>query len=313
MFGSAGRAAMITRRQILGYSAATIACTVAGCGHAEPPRVRLGSGLPGDLFHDFGTTLAAWSEHSPTIRITNVPTTGSVTNLELLERGALDAALALGDSADAVDTQVFAIGRLYESYLHLAVHNDSAIQQVADLRGARVNVGVAGSGAALTAERILRSAGLEPGVDCVVHRHALAEALPALLSRTVDAIIWGDGIPTRRIASSPPTTRMLDLGTRVQPMRDRYGYWYDRVQVPGNTYPGVSGFETIGVPVLLLVVRSMTDRTVGTLAELLLHDNLALVPDHVRGFQFLDRRWLVNTGSIPLHPAAAAYYRSQHR
>jgi TRAP-type uncharacterized transport system substrate-binding protein len=106
---------------------------------------------------------------------------------------------------------------------------------------------------------------------------------------------------------------MLDLGTRVQPMRDRYGYWYDRVQVPGNTYPGVSGFETIGVPVLLLVVRSMTDRTVGTLAELLLHDNLALVPDHVRGFQFLDRRWLVNTGSIPLHPAAAAYYRSQHR
>ncbi|NKY54984.1 TAXI family TRAP transporter solute-binding subunit [Nocardia flavorosea] len=313
MSGSATRAPKITRRRVIGYSAATIACAAAGYEQTEPPRIRLGSGLPGDLFYDFGTALAAGSRYSPVIRIKAIPTTGSATNLQLLDRGSLEAALTLADTAAAVGTQALAIGRLYESYLHLAVPTDSGIQRISDLRGARVNIGVNGSGAAVTAERMLRSAGLEPGIDFGVDRRALAETLPAIRSGRVDALIWGDGIPTWGISSSPPVLRMLDLGERVQPMRDRFGYLYDRVPVPGSTYPGVSGFETIGAPVLLLVSRQASDDTVRALAELLLHDSHTLVPEHVRGFQFFDRRWLVNTGSIPLHPAAAAYYRSQHR
>ncbi|NKY31783.1 TAXI family TRAP transporter solute-binding subunit [Nocardia speluncae] len=311
MFGSAARAPIITRRQVLGYSAATIAYPLAGFEVSEPPSIRLGSGLPGDLFHDFGAALAAESRRFPAIRIRDVSTTGSVTNLELLECGALDAALSLADTAAAFDTRALAIGRLYESYIHLAVHADSGIQKIVDLRGARVNVGVSGSGAAVTAERMLRSAGLEAGIDFGVDRRALVETLPAIRSRTVDALIWGDGIPTSGIASTPHL-RMLDLGDQVQPMRDRFGYSYDRIPVPENVYPGNSGFETIGAPVLLLVGRHVSDRTVLALAELLLHDSDTLVPEHVRGVQFFDRRWLVNTGAIPLHPAAAAYYRSQH-
>lgn len=312
MFGSAARAPVITRRQVIGYSAATIACTATGYADTEPSYIRLGSGLPGDLFHDFGAALAAGAKHSPVIRIRDISTTGSATNLELLERGALDAALTLADTAAAVGTTAFAVGRLYESYLHLAVRTGSNIHRIADLRGARINVGVDGSGAAVTAERMLRSAGLEPGIDFGVDRRALTETLPAIRSGRVDAIIWGDGIPTWSIASAPPALRMMDLGERVQPMRDRYGYPYDRIPVPADTYPGISGFETIGAPVLLLVAPRAGDRTVHALADLLLSNSHALVPGHVRGFQFFDRRWLVNTGSIPLHPAAAAYYRSRH-
>ncbi len=312
MFGSATRAPMITRRQVLGYSAATIASTAAGYADTEPAYIRLGSGLPGDLFHDFGAALATAARRSPVIRIRDISTTGSATNLKLLERGALDAALTLADTAAAVGTRALAVGRLYESYIHLAVRPESGITRIADLRGALVNVGVHGSGAAVTAERMLRSAGLVPGTDFGVARRALTEALPAIRSGQVDAIIWGDGIPTWSIASTVPALRMLDLGERVQPMRDRFGYPYDRVPVPWNVYPGISGFETIGAPVLLLVAPRVSDRTVRILAEILLHNSHTLVPEHVRGVQFFDRRWLVNTGSIPLHPAAAAYYRSQH-
>ncbi|WP_280402872.1 TAXI family TRAP transporter solute-binding subunit [Nocardia carnea] len=303
---------MITRRQLVGYWAAIIACTATERADTEPAPIRLGSGLPGDLFHDFGTALAVGAKRFPVLRLRDISTTGSATNLELVARGALDAALTLADTAAAVGTRALAVGRLYESYLHLAVRADSEIRRLADLHDARVNVGVLGSGAAVTAERMLRSAGLEPGTDFRVDRRPLTEALAALRSGRVDAIIWGDGIPTRRIDSTPPALRMLDLGEQVQPMRDRFGYPYDRVPVPGNTYPGVPGFETIGSPVLLLVAPQVSDRTVRDLAELLLHDSHTLVPEHVRGFQFLDRRWLVETGSIPLHPAAAAYYRSQH-
>lgn len=62
----------------------------------------------------------------------------------------------------------------------------------------------------------------------------------------------------------------------------------------------------------MLVAPDIADRIVVALAELFLHHSGELVPERARGFQFFDRRWLVSTGNIPLHPAAAAYYRSQH-
>lgn len=312
MLGSAALTGKITRRQVLGYSAAMAACSAAGYADPAAPHIRLGSGLPGDLFHDFGAALATGAQRSPSLRVHAIATTGSATNLALLERGDLDAALTLADTAAAVHTRARAIGRLYESYIHLAAHADSGIRRLADLRGARINVGVTGSGAAVTAERMLRCAGLEPGVDFGVERRALNDTFAAVRSRKIDAVIWGDGIPTRNVASSSLPLRMLDLGDRVQPLRDRYGYAYDRVPVPADIYPGITEFETIGAPVLLLVRPDADDRMVHALAELLLQESHALVPEHVRGFQFLDRRWLVHTGSIPLHPAAAAYYRSQH-
>ncbi|WP_063127243.1 TAXI family TRAP transporter solute-binding subunit [Nocardia fusca] len=149
MFGSAARVTLLDRRRILHLATATLAFTVAAaCGDNARHRIRLGSGLAGGLFHEFGNTLAAAAERSPTVRITPVPTAGSVKNLELLESGAVDAALTLADTAAATNSRGLAVGRLYESYIHLAVHVDSPVRHIGDLRGTRVDVGVAGSGAA---------------------------------------------------------------------------------------------------------------------------------------------------------------------
>lgn len=196
MFGTAAQATMFTRRRMLHLAVATVTVAAAGCGSTAPHRIRLGSGLAGGLFHEFGNTLAEAAGRSPTVRITPVPTAGSVTNLDLLENGTIDAALTLGDTAVAIGTRGLAVGRLYESYIHLAVHIDSPVRHIGDLRGTRVDVGVAGSGAALTAERLFRTAGLDPGTDITVHHRELAEAAEALRSRTVDAILWGAGVPT---------------------------------------------------------------------------------------------------------------------
>lgn len=311
MFGSAACTPIIDRRRLLHLAAATVTFAVAACGGNTPHRIRLGSGLAGGLFHEFGNTLAEAAERSPTVRITPVATAGSVRNLELLESGAVDAALTLGDAAVAIGTRGLAVGRLYESYIQLAVHVDSPVRHIGDLRGARVDVGTAGSGAAFTAERLFHTAGLEPGTDITVYHHELSAAAAALRSRTVDAIVWGAGVPTPGIAA-PGSIQLLDLGDWVQPMQERFGYPYDRVPVPANTYPGVAEVETVGVPVLILVTPDIADSIVVALAELLLHHSSALVPERARGFQFFDRRWLVSTGNIQLHPAAASYYRSQH-
>ncbi|WP_425300223.1 TAXI family TRAP transporter solute-binding subunit [Nocardia flavorosea] len=104
--------------------------------------------------------LAAASTRSRSVRITTVATAGSVTNLQMLELGTIDAALVLGDAAVALGTRGSAIGRLYETYIHLAGRRDSRFRHIGDLRGARADLGIAGSGGALTADRLFRTAGL---------------------------------------------------------------------------------------------------------------------------------------------------------
>lgn len=310
MSESAAQTAPITRRTLLISVPVAAALGPAAC-MATPHRIRLGTGFEGGLFHEFGANLGAAAARSAALRITPVPTPGSVRNIELLGRGDIDAALALGDTAVTLGANGPAVGRLYETYIHLAVRMDSRFRHIADLRGGRVDLGVAGSGAAFTAERLFRTAGLLPGADIAVSHCELSDALPALRSGAVDAVVWGAGVPTPGVGD-PAFIRLLDLGDWVRPMSDRFGYAYDRVPVPANTYPDTPAFETVGVPVLLLVAPAVADRTVVALAEILLHHSSTLMPEHMHGFQFFDRRWLVSTGDILLHSAAADYYRRQH-
>ncbi|WP_406274001.1 TAXI family TRAP transporter solute-binding subunit [Nocardia sp. NBC_00881] len=300
---------MINRRDL--FVVAAVAA-LSGCGiDRNPVTIRLGSGRVNGLFHEIAQLLAAVAAEFSTVRIDPVATAGSQMNLDLLARGEIDAALALADSVYESATHPLAIGRLYETYLQMAVLADSAIHQVGDLRGKRVDLGVVGSGAAMTAERVLQAAGLDPAVDVVAGHRQLAGAVEALHSGDTDAILWGGGVPTPGL-DIPWRIRLIDLGEFPPMMRERFGYRYDRVVIHQNAYPGGPAVSTVGIPNLLLVAPTLANSAVVAITELLLRNPDRLVPEHAKGFQFLDRRWLVGTGDIPLHPAAADFYRSWH-
>ncbi len=302
--------AQISRRGAFGLAAGmAVALASSGCAGEDDP-VRLGSAQPGGQFHHFASALADAAASHSRIRIEPVVTEGSVTNLRLLAHGDIDAALVLGDSVPE-DTRAVAIGRVHECYIQVAVRPDSPISRLADLRGRRIDLGLAGSGSARTGVRLLRTAGLRPGIDLTVEHRSLAAAVLALQSREVDAILWGDEVPTP-VFDLPVRLRLLDLADWVTPMHRRFRYPYDQVAVPTNTYPGSTAVDTVGVPTLLLTSPHLGNRTVAAVAELLLDRGEQLVPAHTMSFQFLDRRWLVGTGQVPLHPAAAAYYRTGH-
>lgn len=300
----------VSRRGALTLAAALAAGLAAnGCSGTET-RVRLGTAQPSGQFHEFASALAAAAAAYSTIRIEPIVTEGSFTNLRLLARGEIDAALTLGDAAHAAD-RALAIGRVYECYVQLAVRPNSPIQHLADLRGRRIDLGLIGSGSAATGERLLRTAGLVPGIDIAIEHRNLSAAVQALHRGEVDAILWGDEVPTP-VFDEPTRLRLLDLAEWVAPMYARSGYPYDTVPVPPNTYPGSAAVDTVGVPTLLLASPALADHAVTSIAELLLDRGDLLVPAQTIGFQFLDRRWLVGTGQIPLHPAAAAHYRAGH-
>ena len=302
---------MMRRRRFLALGGAA-AVTIVGCGRGSGgATVRLASGEAGGFYHAFVGMLAAAAAESGKVRIERVTTSGSRANLTMLARGEVDAALALSDSLGDSTDRVLALGRVYENYLQLVVRAESPIRTVADLRGAGVNLGAEGSGAALTGERMLRVAGLDPAVDVEISHRPLEQAVTALISGDVDALLWAGGVPTA-LFDVPARMRLVNLGDLTIPMRERFGPVYDRVEIPADVYPGGAAVQTIGVSNLLLAAASLPVDTATAIVELLVYHADSLVPAEAAGTQFLDGRSLIATGSIPLHPGAADVYRHWH-
>ncbi len=302
--------APISRRRMLAL-AALASMGAFGCGTNDRATVRLASGEDGGFYYAFARLLAtSAANNTDDLRIDTVETAGSQQNLRMVADGDVDTALALADSASDFGGRVMALGRVYENYLQLTVRTDGPIVEVADLRGRRVNLGAAGSGAALTGQRLLATAGLDP-VDVQVEHRPLRDAAQALTDGTIDALLWAGGVPTAAL-TVPDPMRLIDLGALVTPMRERYGPVYDQVAIPADAYPGSPAVHTIGVANLLLAAATLPDETAAAIVELLVRRADSLVPAEAAGTQFLDSRFLIGTGTVPLHPGAAEVYRRWH-
>ncbi|NEW39080.1 TAXI family TRAP transporter solute-binding subunit [Nocardia cyriacigeorgica] len=301
----------LSRRRAL-VLAALASASMFGCGTNDRTMVRLASGEDGGFYYAFAGLLAATAEsESDVIRIEPLETAGSQQNLRMLADGEVDTALALADSAGDDGGRVVALGRVYENYLQLAVRTEGPIHEVSELRGRRVNLGAEGSGAAVTGRRLLATAGLDPATDVTVEHRPLREAAQALTDGTIDALLWAGGVPTGAL-TVPDPMRLVDLGALAGPMRDRYGPVYDRVAIPADAYPGSPAVHTIGVANLLLAAATLPDEAAAAIVELLVWHADALVPAEAAGTQFLDGRFLIGTGTVPLHPGAAEVYRRWH-
>jgi len=292
---------MLSRRSFLGVAAG--AC-IAACGApGSPVRIRLAAGERAGLYYAFATLLSEAAAKGARLRIAPIATAGSVDNLELLASGKADLALSLMDSITP-EAKVRAISRVYENYFQLAVRTDSSIRSLADLRGARINLGAQGSGAASTGARMLATAGLDRGGDVTVTHLRLVPAVQSVLTGGADALLWAGGVPTP--ALQDPGLRLIDLSSALKPLRSKYGAVYDSVRIPG------AEVETIGVANLLLSAPSLSRSTASSLVRLLVDHAADLVPAETLGTQFLDIRSMIGTGSIPLHPGAADAFQSLH-
>ncbi|MCQ4122195.1 TAXI family TRAP transporter solute-binding subunit [Rhodococcus tibetensis] len=104
---------------------------------------------------------------------------------------------------------------MYENYMQLAVRADSGIGDTSQLAGARISLGARGSGAELTAERILEVLGLgDPGDVTRLHL-SMTNAGHALRDGSVDAVLWAGGVPTPSFANLGIPLRLLDLSAEL--------------------------------------------------------------------------------------------------
>ncbi|MBB4929692.1 hypothetical protein F4561_000512 [Lipingzhangella halophila] len=285
----------------------------------EPlPPLTIVTGGPGGVYHVYGAGLADVVLPDSG---TAVSTGASVENVQLVDSGAADVGFALTDvAALAVEgrppfeepVSLAALARVYDNRTHLLVRSDLPVKEVSGLEGYRVGVGDVGSGTELIADRVLELAGLDSHEDIARENQSIGESTRALGAGRLDAVFWSGGLPTEAVTelAESASVRLVDLADYVEPLRREHGDFFTEQSIPAGTYPDVPPVRTIGVPNLLVVADDMPDEVAEEFTRSLFAAREELVEAHPVALH-LNPRVAIATHSVPLHPGAARYYRSQ--
>jgi len=311
----------LSRRSLLlaALAAGVPACTASGV--PEFPDLVLATGPEGAVFREIGGALAAaLAEALPNTRVTAQPSHASVENLRLLGQGTAQLGLSSLDSAVSDDVflsaeapaGISAVGRLYDSFLHLVVPMDSPIQTFADLAGKRVSLGPVESGTEFTGTRLLNLRRVVPHGLRMAH----SESAEQLRLGNIDAFLALTGIPTPAITGllGRLPIRMVDLGSEAKALAEDAAYpgQYVPVTIPATTYGDLGPCATVSVPNLLLARTSLPDDVVEVVTRTVFTQSERIVQGHPEASR-INVRTGIATGTVPLHKGAERWFRNVKR
>jgi TRAP transporter TAXI family solute receptor len=314
------QSAAISRRAVL----AAAGGLVLGCSTEETidlPELRLATGPEGAVYRRIGGGLAELIARRLTgTSVVTVPSRASSDNIRMLLQGRADLGLSSLDAVIGQDGEtpsgLTALCRLYDSYLHVVVLKASPIRRFAHLAGRHISYGARDSGTEFTTRRLIEHTGIEVTGETLNQ----ADSAAALVSGEIDAQFSLTGIPTpaiSQVAAENPI-RLIPLAEQAGDLAAAYPGPYIPATIPVTAYDGVPATPTVAVPNVLLaradlrsdVVHAVTE-TIFTRAGVLTTDrpDAAAVPEAWQ----INVRTGISTGSIPLHPGAAEWFREQKR
>lgn len=307
---------MLARRTVLVGAAAAVASALAGCALGQAAaRLAMACGERGGTYVQFGDLLRAVLARRGAATLEVVESGGSVDNLAMLDAGEADLAIALADAVAEHDGALVAIGRVYQNYLQCVVRADGPVASLGDLAGRPVAVGAPGSGASLTASRVLDAAGLAEGPGAVVPSTLLLpDAVDALRDGTIDAFFWSGGVPIPEVLrlQRDAAVTLVDLTPVLPTLAARHPGAYASTSVPSGVYDSGGPIPAIGVSNLLVARPDLDDDVAARLVDALVDDAESLVPEDSVGVQYLTASSLIDTDPVPLHDAARRRYRERY-
>ncbi len=287
----------------------------------EPVTVRFSTGFPSGNFRPFSEALVkGYTQLMPDVRIQQIETRGSLGNIAGLEDGTVDVGLSqagiaymayngrLRESAPPM-RNIRGIAILNSSAVHLLVGPGSSLRSLDDLRGRRIGMGPAGSGAAVISQALVQGY-FSPGdvheVDATVPQTSVM-----LLDNTLDAAFTISSVP------NDDAKHMIDGGARLLPIRGpradrlRTLYPFFRAEViPAGAYRGTDhDVPTLSVDVVLLTRAGLDAAIVRRLTEGLFR----MLPQLNADLPFLKGMVPERAPAtpVPLHTGAALYYRER--
>ncbi len=302
---------------------AFVGMTMAPAGSmAAPFKAKIGGGPTGGTFNTFANAMSVYiPKVLDDMKLSAVGSGGSVENVKRVSSGesnfglcyAVDSALGRGGNLPKDPKKydgTMAMGFLYGAPAQLVVRADSDFKTAMDLKGKKVAVGNAGSGAAASAERFFRHIGVWDNFD---HQFlGYSAAASAFKDGKIDAFWVLVGYPNSSIieASVQVDIRLIDVGKDAQESGFYDAYAYIPVEIPGGTYgegmPACSSFQD--ATFLCANAAVPADVVYDIMKTLWNEEGMAAMVAAKKTFKTMTLENAFDGASIPLHPGAVKFW-----
>lgn len=249
---------------------------------------------------------------------------GSVANVNAIQSGTAESGLAQSDVAywGFNGTGVFEgkpkldklrfMASLYPEHIHVVLPKNSKVQNLQELEGKRIGVGLPASGAQVGALLILNAVGLEKNKNFQAEELNTSQSAERIQDGQLDAFLTVTGAPSSGIAqlASIAGMRLLSIPKEVQDAVIEQAPFYFSSPIAANTYEGQDAdVSTLAVGAQWLVSADQPDELIYGITKALWSETTTkLLRHHAKG-KDVTADTALDGRSIPLHPGAEKFYQ----
>ena len=284
--------------------------------------VNILTGGQSGVYYPLGVALSqVYAKSIPNVRATAQVTKASAENLNLLQAGRGELALALADSvSDAWKGDAEAgfpkkldklrgLSGTYSNYIQIVANADSGIKTLADLKGKRISVGAAKSGTELNARAIFKAAGLSYADLAKVEYLPFGESVELIKNRQLDATLQSAGLGVASIRDLATSVKIVVVPVPADMVAKVGDAAYQAAVIPANTYSGqLQDIPTAAIPNFLVTHSGVSDDLAYQMARQMYENIDTLYAAH-NAAKAIKRENAIKGMPIPLHPGAERYYR----
>jgi len=298
------------------------AALVTGAANAQQQFVNVLTGGQSGVYYPMGVALSQiFAKDIPNARATAQVTKASAENLNLLQAGRGELALALADSvSDAWKGEAEAgfpkkldklrgLSATYNNYIQIVANADSGIKTLADLKGKRISVGAAKSGTELNARAIFKAAGLAYSDMAKVEYLPFGESVELMKNRQLDATLQSAGLGVASIRDLATAVKIVVIPVPADVVAKVGDAAYQPAMIPANTYGGqTEAVATAAIPNFLVTHSGVSDDVAYRMAKAM-YDNIDTLYAAHNAAKSIKRENAIKGMPVPLHPGAERYYK----
>jgi TRAP transporter TAXI family solute receptor len=257
------------------------------------------------------------------IRCSVESTGGSVYNLNTIRAGELEFGVAQSDwqyhsyngSSRFEDAGAYedlrAMFSLHPEPFTVVAREGSGIENFADLKGKRVNVGNPGSGQRATMEIAMDAMGWSMDDFSLASELKSAEQAQALCDNKIDAFVFVVGHPSGSIQEATTTCNAQLVNVKNEQLEELVSDrpYYSFATIPGGMYnANPDDVTTFGVRATFVTSADVTDKVAYEVAQAVF-ENFQQFKSLHPAFQVLKKDEMVSQSlSAPIHDGAMEYY-----
>ncbi|MFZ0790834.1 MAG: TAXI family TRAP transporter solute-binding subunit [Chromatiaceae bacterium] len=312
----------MTLRKRLGLLVAAAALTASTAVPAAPVFIIILTGGTSGVYYPIGVALSQlYGNDIEGAKASVQSTKASVENLNLLEAGRGELALALGDAVSdawngvedagykAALKKLRAIAGAYPNYIQIVASADSGIKTLADLKGKRISVGAPKSGTELNARAIFKAAGLTYDDMGKVEYLPYAESVELIKNRQLDATLQSSGLGMAAFRDLAATMPVHFVSIPAEVVAKIESAAYQPAVIPANTYEGqTEAVPTAAITNIFVSHAGVSDDLAYQMTKLMFDhlDRVAAAHAAAKGIKL---ETAAKNLPIPLHPGAERFYK----